>query len=203
MGNPSKTLTAISSCVKPFTFNRGAGSLELLIDLDAFTDQFFIAVGERHKDRVRAQLPSLDKTVVEPSPPPQEVANVDIIESIEPDPVGEPEQTPESKIEAVAKARQSALESALKQIEDIWKGAAQNVNDQRDLRIDMLLDGEEEPKAGAVLRGWDAEQDDGSRLPLTASILRQLSNRATEELWEFCAEQVRTVKKTPTAAGTR
>lgn len=213
MANSRKTLAAISTCIQSFTFDRGAGSIDLQVDLDAFTDSYFQEIGRRQKERVREQEFRIhvngngngtgadnaepikveaevksDSSEILLEAPPQELSNVDSVESSE---------TPSSAQAQV----EDRLAEMIESIERIWTQAAKNVTNQKALRIDMLLAGDE-PHQGSVLRGWDVEMEDGSPMPLNSETLGKLSQRALEELWEFCADKVRTVKKTQTVAAT-
>lgn len=203
MGNPQKTLTSLSSCVERFVFDRGTGSISLDIDLDAFTESYFREVGNRQRQRM------IDKFTASQtngngngnghqptsSLGALEIANVDVLENSEDE--SEEQQKADSKEE-----QRKAHEQNVASVDMIWNAAAENIEAQKLLRIDMLLLGDT-TNENSVLKGWDAEKMDGSPLPLTSEILNQLSGKALEELWEFCADKVRSVKKTTTVQATQ
>jgi hypothetical protein len=80
-------------------------------------------------------------------------------------------------------------------IAEIWETAALSVEDQKEMRIAQLLCGEE-PHKGSLLRGWDAVDEEGKPVALSANTLRELSPNAVKDIWEFCVDQANGVKKT-------
>lgn len=160
-----KNLTALSTCVETFPWARGEGEINLDIDLDAFTEEYFREAARRQREKLSSASP-LEKAI--------ELVNVDVAE---PEPI-------------------VAIEDTKKEVtmQDIWDQAAMMRAKQKDVFIDMLLAGSE-PHQGSPLRGWDAQINDNP-IELNEISLRKLSPSALEAMWEFCAEKIRTVKKT-------
>ena len=162
---PKKTLSSLSSFVQDFTFTRGDVELVLSIDIDAMTDSYFHEVGKLRAAHVASRSKDVPETPVD--------ANAE---------------------EDPAEAKRKATESITKGIIEIWDQAAESVSDKKEMRIDQLLCGEES-HVGSLLRGWDAVDEEGNPVPLTATALREFSPNALEDLWNFCSEKASGVKK--------
>lgn len=197
MTNPKKSLTSLSEMVQTHTFNRGGGSIELDIDIDAFTEDYFRGVGRRQKERYRARV--LKNAEEEKAREAERLRVQAEADSLKPAPEAAGSDTVPVLLPADIDPLEVTLENvdeSMRVVDQIWERSATFVEDKKTLRVDMLLDGAE-THVGSVLRGWDAENDDGGPARLNAATLMKLSPRAVEELWEFCAEKARTVKKNP------
>jgi len=174
MNEKLKTLSSFSSCIETFTFERGKSSVELDIDVDAFTEEYFRNVGKRQRDRLKIKLVQNRKALPIVADVPETAIAI---------------QTPEDD-------DVKTLES----LQQIWESAAKNVADQKTLHIDMLLGGEVAKEGNSLLVNWDIVDDQGKAVTLNAAALRHWSAKGLDALWEFCAEKARPLVKKIEAA---
>lgn len=165
MSEKKKTLSSLSSLIQEFPFEYGDVQLNLQIDVDALTDDYYRKIGKIQASKLKTE---------------PEVKSIEnLSESVE--------KSPEE-------LAQAALEESKSVIEGIYNHSADIVSNKRDTWITLLLCGDE-AKEGSLLRGWDATDDAGNVSPLNREILLPLSPKFIENLWEFCVEQASGSKK--------
>jgi len=197
-----KSVTSFSELIETHTFNRGKGSLELDIDIDAFTEDYFRGVGRRQKARYRERLEKALREEQDKRLAAQQKIEAESLAALgtEDNPYNDdspqisPGEVPLAPASAVTpEVTLENIDEAMAAVDQIWENTAIYVEDQKLLRIDMLLGGDE---AGTgVLRAWDAKHDDGTPAPLNKTTLMKFSHKAIEELWNFCKDKAKTVKK--------
>lgn len=162
-----KTLSSLSSLVREFPFEYGEVELNLKIDVDALTDDYYRRIGKLQSSKLK-----LDENPVLDDAAPTEATD------------GEVKQL----------SPQEELENSKKTIENIYNSTADILSNKKKTHITLLLCGDEVSEH-SLLKGWDATDDEGTPVVLSFETLQPLSPKFVEKLWEFCAEQASGVKK--------
>lgn len=191
-------MSSLSKNIQTYTYLRGKVELELEVDIDAFTSDYFRAVRKRMKERF-ATLVAQDAmarekmitTIVEEHNKKAEDAKAETAIAVAGQELKQNLLTREEVEKKLDLPPLIDPEAATAYLEN----EAKSLDTKKDILIELLRgDLDENPEGSGVLVSWKIPNVD---VPCTRESLRALSPRALDELWEFCSEKANTVKKTP------
>lgn len=163
-------LSALSENVVPVPYKHGDDTLELKVNIDAFTPEFWRLM----KARAEEKFKELERQI--------RLAAQD---------VGKPELKGQKKPKRLTKAQQAKraeedLKAEIKQQLDSIEGRARQLEAERETNIEFLLP--------HVLKGWDVVQNNVP-VTLTPGVLNTLPPRLVQDIFDTCVKASKTVKK--------
>jgi hypothetical protein len=163
-------LSALSENIIPVPWERGSQSLELQVNIDAFTPAFWRQMKARAEEKFRTLEAEIKKAVAEASMP--EVKGV---------------KKPQ-KLTRAQKAKEAEREFAaqVKEQLDSLEGRARQLEAERETNVEFLVP--------HVLKDWDVV-DQGIHILPTREVLIGLPPPLVQDLFDTCAKAAKTVKK--------
>lgn len=162
-------LSFLSENIIPVPYVRGDQTLELQVNIDAFTPEFWRAMKARAEEKYKALEAEIRRALKEP------------IKA----------EVKERKAKKLTKAQQiqkaeREIRAHIKQQLDTIEGQAKQLEAERETNIEFLLP--------YVLKGWNATEN-GVPVKLTKEVLMTLPPRLIQEIFDLCVKAAKTVKK--------
>ena len=200
-------LSFLSRNVQTYEYQRGKVTLQLDIDIDAFTGDYFRAVQKRMRERfvILAEQDKVARDEIIATMLSEETKRFEEEQAANANPVLELSTDEGAKAAPTAESIAARLNlPPIVNPDDAtaFLGAeARSLDTKKEILIEMLrgdLDDlhEDENEGSGVLVSWILPNVD---IKCTRDSLRALPPRALEELWEFCSEKAKTVKKSKAA----
>jgi hypothetical protein len=163
-------LSALSENIVPVPYKHGDDTLELRVNIDAFTPEFWRLMKARAEEKFKALELEIKKAV-------QESAKSEV--------KGQRKPKKLTKAKQAEKAEQQFKDEVKAQLDGI-EGRARQLEAERETNIEFLIP--------HVLKGWDAT-DKGDPVECTAAILSTLPPRLVQDIFDTCVKAAKTVKK--------
>lgn len=167
-------ISFLSENIISVPYKRGGEELELQVNIDAFTPEFWRLMKARAEEKFKTIEAQIKDAVKEASKP--EVKGT------------KKPKKPTKKLTRAQQARQAEdeLRAHVKAQMDSIEGRAIQLEAERETNIEFLLP--------HVLKGWNAT-DKGVPVALTKEVLITLPPRFIQELFDLCVKAAKTVKK--------
>lgn len=162
-------LKFLSENIIPVPYRRGDQTLELQVNIDAFTPEFWRAMKVRAEEKYKALEMEIQKALKEPLPKVKKEKKAKKL-------------TPAQQAERAEQEIRAHIRQQLETIE----GQAKQLEAERETNIEFLIP--------HVLKGWDATEN-GVPVTLTKEVLITLPPRLIQELFDLCVKSAKTVKK--------
>lgn len=163
-------LSALSENVIAVPYKHGDDTLELKVNIDAFTPEFWRLM----KARAEEKFKELERQI-----------RLAVQDASKPEVKGQKKPKRLTKVQQAQQAEED-LKAEIKQQLDSIEGRARQLEAERETNIEFLLP--------HVLKGWDVVQNDAP-VALTPEVLNTLPPRLIQDLFDTCVKASKTVKK--------
>jgi hypothetical protein len=163
-------LSALSENVIPVPYEHGDDTLQLQVNIDAFTPEFWREMKKRAEEKFKALELEIKKAVQEAKTP--EVK-------------GQRKSKKLTKAQKAEEAERQFKAEVTAQLDSI-EGRARQLEAERETNIEFLIP--------HVLKGWDAT-DQGVPVVLSKEVLTPLPPRLIQDIFDTCVRAAKTVKK--------
>jgi hypothetical protein len=163
-------LSALSENIVTVPYKHGDDTLELRVNIDAFTPEFWRLMKSCVEEKFKMLELEIEKAL-------RESSKVGV--------KGQRKPRKLTKAQQVAEAEREFKAEVKAQLDGI-EGRAKQLEVERETNIEFLIP--------HVLKGWDVVEN-GSLVALTAEVLNTLPPRLIQDLFDTCVKAAKTVKK--------